>query len=30
MGEAGEGFCAAHRDATARTMAIVARLVADR
>lgn len=30
MGEAGEGFCAAHRGATARTMAIVTRLVADR
>jgi len=30
MGEAGEGFCAAHRGATARTMAIVERLVAGR
>lgn len=27
MGEAGEAFCAAHRGATARTMAIVARLI---
>ncbi len=30
MGEAGEGFCAAHRGATARTMAIVERLIAGR
>jgi 3-deoxy-D-manno-octulosonic-acid transferase len=30
MGEAGEAFCAAHRGATARTMAIVERLVAGR
>jgi 3-deoxy-D-manno-octulosonic-acid transferase len=30
MGEAGEAFCAAHRGATARTMAIVARLAAGR
>jgi 3-deoxy-D-manno-octulosonic-acid transferase len=28
MGEAGEAFCAAHRGATARTMAIVERLIA--
>jgi 3-deoxy-D-manno-octulosonic-acid transferase len=28
MGEAGEAFCAAHRGATARTMAIVDRLIA--
>jgi 3-deoxy-D-manno-octulosonic-acid transferase len=30
MGEAGEAFCAAHRGATARTMALVERLVAGR
>ena len=30
MGEAGEAFCAAHRGATARTMTIVARLIAGR
>jgi 3-deoxy-D-manno-octulosonic-acid transferase len=30
MGEAGEEFCAAHRGATARTMAIVERLAAGR
>jgi 3-deoxy-D-manno-octulosonic-acid transferase len=30
MGEAGEDFCAAHRGATARTMAIVERLAAGR
>jgi 3-deoxy-D-manno-octulosonic-acid transferase len=30
MGEAGEAFCAAHRGATARTMAIVGRLMAGR
>ena len=30
MGEAGEVFCAAHRGATARTMAIVERLIAGR
>jgi 3-deoxy-D-manno-octulosonic-acid transferase len=28
LAEAGEGFCAAHRGATARTMAIVERLIA--
>ena len=30
MGEAGEAFCAAPRGATARTMTIVARLIAGR